>query len=452
MEETLFPLPPKEPRREGDPGRGRPRLKRPDRLQIAWRPSSLDELVAEDHLVRVIWDFVEQLDLSPLYARIAAVEGHPGQSAIDPKILMALWLYATSQGVGSARALERLCREHIAYLWILGGVTVNYHTLADFRTEHGPLLDRLLTDSVAALRAEGLVPLERTAQDGMRVRAHASPGSFQQRQGLEDHRREAEEQIRALKEELEADPGSGTRRQRAARERARRERQERVEKALQNLEELERGQRHSHKPIAKRKPPRASTTDPEARMMRMPEGGFAPAYNAQLSVDTDSGVVVGLDVVQTVDQGQMKPMVEQLERRYGRPPEEHLADGGFATVNDLEAVSPPRGKTVVYMPLPQSGPGTAQPWGRANPPEVIAAWRARMQTPEAQAIYRQRASSVEWVIAMLRNWGLRRVVVRGRQKVKAVLLWFVLLHNLLRWHALRLARGSAPPQLAALSA
>ena len=451
MNETLFPLPPRRETSDQDDLQGRPRLKRPNRSQITFRPSSLEEMVPEEHPVRLIWEWVEQLDLSPLYQDIKAVEGHAGQSAIDPKILMSLWLYATLEGVGSARALDRLCKQHVAYLWILGGVTVNYHTLADFRVDHEAVLDRLLTQSVAVLMNEGLVSMKRTAQDGVRIRASAGVGSFVGRPTLEDHLEKAKEQVRSLHEELDADPGSASRRERAARERVCRERKQHVEKALEHMQEMEEKQRKSHKPAAKRKAPKASTTDPEARIMRMPDGGFRPAYNGQLTVDAESRVVVGLEVVNAVDQGQMEPMIRQLEDRYGQTPTEYLADPGFATREDIEALTPPQGKTLVYIPFPDLPPESKGAWSNPKPSEAVAAWRERMETDEAQAIYRERASSVEWVLAVMRNRGLQQFRVRGLQKVKAVLLWFALLHNLLRAHALRQA-ARAGPELSLASA
>lgn len=444
MNETLFPLPPRRETSDQDDLQGRPRLKRPNRSQITFRPSSLEEMVPEEHPVRLIWEWVKQLDLSPLYQEIRAVEGHAGQSAIDPKILMSLWLYATLEGVGSARALDRLCKQHVAYLWILGGVTVNYHTLADFRVDHEAILDQLLTQSVAALMEEGLVNMKRTAQDGVRVRASAGGGSFVGRSTLEDHLEKAEEQVRSLSEELEADPGATSRRVCAARERVRRERKQRVEKALEHMQEMEEKQRKSHKSAAKRKAPRTSTTDPEARIMRMSDGGFRPAYNGQLSVDAESRIVLGLDVVNAVDQGQMEPMIRQLEDRYGQTPAEHLADPGFATLKDIEALSAPQGKTAVYIPFPDLSPESKGAWSNPGSSAAIAAWQERMETDEAQDIYRERASSVEWVFAEMRNRGLQQFRIRGLRKVKAVLLWFALLHNLLRGYALRRASRAGP--------
>src|SRR3954469_7235831 len=203
---------------------GCPRLRTANRQQIVFRTASLDELIPADHPARMVWDYVEGLDLRPLYDCIKAVERAPGRAPIDPKILMTLWLYATIEGIGSARHLDELCREHAAFQWIAGDVSTNYHTLADFRTDHVELLDDLLTKSVATLIAEDLVDLNRVAQDGMRVRASAGASSFRRRPTLEEALIEAEAQIEALRSEVEEDPTAGGRRERAARERAARER------------------------------------------------------------------------------------------------------------------------------------------------------------------------------------------------------------------------------------
>jgi len=439
MEETLFRILPEADPDRNEPTGGRPRLKRPNREQMAFRPSNLEEMVPEDHPVRLIWSFVEELDLSPLYAQILAVEGGPGQSTIDPRLLMALWLYATLEGVGSARALDRLCQEHIAYLWILGGVTVNYHTLADFRVSQGEFLDQLLSQSVASLMAEGLVSLERTAQDGLRVRASAGKKSFRGREKLQACLQEAEAQVERLRAELETDPGASSRRQRAARERARRDRAARVRRALKQMEVMEEQRAKSTRKESSRKPPRASTTDPDARIMKMADGGFRPAYNVQMDVETAARLIVGVTVTNAgVDQGQMAPMVEQEQRRYGEVAEEHLVDGGFATHHDIQEVAD-KG-VAVYAPLPETRPVIKTPHGPPEPlPPAVIAWRERMQTEEAKAIYKQRASSVEWVNAVLCNRGLRQFTVRGLEKVRAVVLWFSLLHNLLLGHKLRQA-------------
>src|SRR4051794_10526541 len=208
------------------PASGRPRVRTANRQQVVFRAGPLDALIPQDHPARIVWDYVDGLDLAPLYDRIKSVERGPGRTPIDPKILMALSLYTTVEGVGSARRLDELCREHVAFQWIAGDVSTNYHTLADFRTDHVALLDDLLTTSVAALIAEDLVDLNRVAQDGMRVRASAGAASFRRRPTLEEALAEAEQQVEALRQEVEEDPAATDRRQRGARERAARERVE----------------------------------------------------------------------------------------------------------------------------------------------------------------------------------------------------------------------------------
>lgn len=431
--DTLFPLPhsPK-PENGGGEAPRIPRLKMANRTQIELRPVDLEGLLPADHRARLVWQFVEGLDLSELYAPIRAVEGHAGRPAIDPKILMALWLYATLEGVGSARALARLCEQHDAYRWIAGGVSVNAHTLSDFRVGHAEAMDQLLTQSVAVLMKAGAVTLQRVAQDGMRVRASAGAASFRRKKTLKRCRREARAQVRALREELEADPGATERRQQAARQRAAEARQRRVEKALAEMPAVEK-----KKPAAEREEKaRVSTTDPEARVMKMADGGFRPAYNAQLATDTGSQVIVGVEVTNAgSDQGQLGAMREQLRERYGREPEAMLVDGGFAKLEEVEAAS--EAGCVVYAPLMQPRDASRDPY-RALPGDGpgVAAWRQRMGTEEAKAIYKERAATAECVNALSRNRGLHQLPVRGRLKAKVILLWQALVQNLMRMFAL----------------
>ena len=272
-----------------------------------------------------------------MYDRIKAVERGPGRAPIDPKILMALWLYATVEGVGSARHLDELCRDHAAFQWIVGDVSINYHTLADFRTDHVDMLDDLLTKGVATLMAEGLVDLNRVAQDGMRVRASAGAASFRRRPTLEEALAQAEAQVEALRQEVEDDPAATDRRRKAARQRAARERAERIQAALERLPELEAKKKPDQKEQA-----RCSTTDADATVMKMADGGFRPAYNFQFATDTATQFIAGVAVETTgSDAGQMVPMVEQVEERSGKVPPEWLVDGGFAQHDQIEAVSDP---------------------------------------------------------------------------------------------------------------
>jgi len=422
---------------EVETGGGTPRVKRPQRDQIEFRACCWNDLLPEDHQARVVWDYVRSLDLSVLYERIKAIERHAGQSAIDPQIMFALWLYATLRGIGSARELDRRCHPQtgeVPFQWICGGVSVNYHTLADFRTAHVELLDQTLSRSVAVLMQEGLVTLDRVAQDGMKVRASAGAASFRRRRTLEEHLAEAQEQIAALKAELGADPAAANRRQQAARERAARERAERLQRALEQLPEVEGKKKPSEKEKA-----RTSTTDADARVMKMADGGYRPAYNVQLGTDTATQVITGVDVSNSGgDYGKMPPMVEQHEERYGETPDEMLVDGGFAKKDDITQVSPPAGKTTVYAPVQKSKKDDLDPHSprESDSPEV-AEWRTRMATDEAKEIYKERAATAECVNAIARNRGLQQFRVRGSPKVKAVILWYVLAHNMIRAVALR---------------
>ena len=419
---TLFPddIPDDAPPARPMPTPPAPRLREANRTQVCLRPVDLESLLPEDHRARIVWAYVEGLDLTPLYERIQAVEGEAGRSATDPKILLALWLYATLETVGAARALNRLCTAHIAYQWLCGGVSMNYHTLADFRTAHGAFLDTLLTQGVAALMAEGLVELERVAQDGVRVRASAGAASFRRRTTLEACLAEAEAQVQALRAELDADPGATTARQRQAR----------VAQALAHLPALEAKKKPAERPKA-----RASTTDPEARVMKMADGGFRPAYNLQFATDTGVQVIVGVEATNAgTDHGQLAPMVAQVEERHQQTPAAMLVDGGFVTKEDIEAVSE---RTTVYAPVQKPKDPTRDPHAPLpTDTPALAAWRERMGTPEAQAIYKERAATAECVNAQARNRGLRQLCVRGLAKVRVIALWYALAHNLMRAFAL----------------
>ena len=412
--------------------KARARVLMPNRLQMELRPSDLESLLPEGHRARIVWGYVERQDLSAMYERIKAVEGGAGRTAIAPEILYALWLYATLEGVGSARGLERLTQAHDAYRWICGGVQVNYHTLSDFRAEHGEALDGLLTDGVASLMAAGAVRLKRVAQDGMRVRASAGAGSFRRQGKLESYLEQAREQVAALKRQIEEDPGALSRRSQAARERAVREREERIKKALARLPELAKIKQQQGKDAGEA---RASMTDAAASVMKMGDGGFRPAYNAQYATDVESQVIVGAEVV-TVgsDLGQLVPMVEQVSARGGSAPDEWLVDGGYPAHGQLDAAA---AQTTVYAPVPKPKDDTADPHApKATDSEAVAAWRVRMGSEQAKTIYKARAATAECVNALARNRGLTRLQVRGLAKAKNVVLLFALAHNVMRMFAL----------------
>ena len=436
-EDTLFPVSEvSAPADERAEMRAAARVQLPVRNQVEIVMAALDSLLPEDHPARVVWAFVEQQDLSALYARIRATQDRPGRTPIDPRLLMALWLNATLDGMGSARELERRCEADVAYRWLCGGVSVNYHTLSDVRVDHAEFLDALLTRDVAALMHEGLVELTRVAQDGMRVRASAGASSFRRRPTLEQCLEDAKAQVEALRQQAQAQSNSATPRVRAARERAARERQERVERALAKSAAIQ-----AKKSDKDKEKVRLSTTDPETPVMKMGDGGFRPAANVELATDTGSQIITGVDVTgRGSDQGEMAPMVEQHQQRYGTYPEAMLVDGGFANKDDIETVSAPDKGCTVYAPVPKPKDTHRERFEPlAEDSEAVAAWRRRMGTPEAQAIYKQRASTAECVNAIARNRGLRQFTVRGLSKIKTVVLWYVLAHNLMRAYHLRLA-------------
>jgi transposase len=420
---------------------GAPRVLTAQRNQIALRPMDLEATVGPEHAVRNVWAFVERLDLSALYAGIGSVEGGAGRPAIDPQILMALWLHATVDGVGSAREIERLTEAHDAYRWICGGVNVNHHTLSDFRCARVDLLDELLTDSVAVLVNKGLVKLARVAQDGMRVRASAGSASFRRRSTLELCLKQARAQVQALKGELDADPDASNRRRRAAGERAAEAREKRLTQALEQLAQVEK--QKNKKPVAKkeneteeqhkkRSEPRASSTDAEARVMKMADGGFHPAYNVQFTTTTDSQIIVGVEVNNCgSDLGQLSPMLDQVQHRYEQCPAEWLADGGFARNADIEDAH--RRGITVYAPVRHPRDSSRDPHvALPDDSEAIVQWRQRMGSEAAKEIYKQRAATAECVNAIARARGLTQFLVRGLNKVKAVALWYALAHNLMR--------------------
>ena len=298
-EETLFELPAKEEKREPAPtSPGEARVLRPVRDQLEWEVMDLESLLPQDHPARGIWSILERMDLSAFYEPIKAVGSRPGRPTTDPQALLGLWLLATVEGVGSARRLARLCEEHDAYRWMRGRVPVNYHMLSDFRVAHQEALDDLLTQIIGALMAADAVSLNRVAQDGMRVRASAGSASFRGEEKLKMCLEEAREQVERLAKERERpDPGV-TRRERAARERAAREREERVREALSYLprEQAKKERQRRTKSKSQRSritKARVSTTDPETKVMKMPDGGFRPAYNVELATDSANGIIVG---------------------------------------------------------------------------------------------------------------------------------------------------------------
>jgi transposase len=424
------------------------RFIRADRSQTRWDFVDLDALIPRDHRARIVMSFVESLDLSALYDAIKAREGEPGRPPSDPAILLALWLYATIDGVGSARQLERLAQHDPAYRWIAGGVPLNYHGLADFRVEHVEVLDRLLTESVTALIAEGIVSLAEIAVDGTKVRANASRDSFKSGSKLERIGAAVEQRLTTLKAEIESDPEASTRRKRAAQERAAREVKERAERARAALDRVraekeKRAKTHPQDEANKRSAPKVSLSDPEARCMRFPDGAIRPAYNAQIAATPRHGIIVSVAMTdRRNDAGLAAPMVDDIVRRYGKAPNNLLVDTHYATAEDIAALAQHAGPVRVYAPPPAERhdvkPATLAKRAkqRAREPDSVKEWRGRMATPAGQEVYGLR-KLIERINANLKNHGFGFIPVRGLIKAKAVALWHALANNLLAAHRLR---------------
>jgi transposase len=475
------------------------RRKKINRQQLLLRPMEVEKLIEKDHPVRAIWELVGQLDLEPFYADIEAVEGVAGRPVWDPQLLISLWLYAYKEGVSWAREITRLCEYHPAYQWLTGLEVVNYHTLADFRIRHKEALDQLFIEVLGVLSHEGLITLERVMHDGTKVKACASDNSFHRKATLEDHLRLAREQVEQM-----GDPQSEELSQRVAKaqQRALRERQERLEKAIQAVEQMA----ASRSEASEKKEPRASSTDPEARVMMGAKGAYGPGYNVQISTDAKAKIIVGVGVTQAAtDAEELEPAVERIEANLGEKPKQMVVDGGLTNQSTMEAmnekqvdligalperrgvaekrmkqrgVSPdfypqafeydgsvdcyrcPAGKVLHYETEERSGasvrrryrakasecrgcafqaqccPGTKRGRSvvRSEATPEMAAFQAKMETPEAQAIYKQRAGVAEFPNAWIKDKiGLRQFHLRGLVKVTLEAVWACLTYNICQW-------------------
>jgi transposase len=433
------------------------RIRRAERRQTGFELVDLESLVVDDHPVRAVWSFVEGLDLQVFYERIKARGETPGRPATDPRILLALWLYATADGIGSARALARLCEYHTIYRWICGGVGVNHTMLSEFRLESGAFLDRLLTSSLAALMKEGLITLDEVMTDGTKVRAAASRSSMRRRQTLSELEEKARSRVAELKRELEADSAADERRLSKRRLSAAEDRARRVAAALakhpatapkpeKDLSEGDEPPSASGKAGKKPKEERVSTTDPDAPLMKMADGAVRPAYNVQVS--SACGFVVAIEPVQRRnDRGLAPAMVAQVEQRCGKVPDRLLADSGAMTAADIVAIAQTHPSVQVFSPPPArkeaSKPASKARYerNRAAEPQCLKAWRARMDGEEGQAVYKRR-SNTEHVHARLKNRGFGRMVLRGLAKVRIACLLHAVAHNMM-WALSRRALKAA---------
>jgi transposase len=442
----LFPIPEgDEPTERPRPDLGPappPRLRRPDRQQMLMRPCSIEELIGDDHDARLVWQLVETWDLSAFLATIRARGEAPGRAATDPKLLVALWLYAATQGVAGGRELARLCESSDPYRWLCGTVPVNYHLLNDFRVDHEAALKGLLTQMLAVLIHGGLATVSRIAQDGTRVRAGAGANSFKRRETIERALQQAEAHLEIIRRQAERAEDASERRL-AAEARAAQRKIDRMNRSLEELAKVEEAKAQQKAKPTKGNPPRASTTDPEARFMRMADGGNRPAFNVQLAVDIDSRAIVGVDVTNAgSDAGLAEPMRRRIEEQTDGVVEAQMLDGGFVRLEDLDLAAAADPPVTLYMPVPKPRkPGADPHQAKKTDSEAVAEWRRLMGTPEAKEIYKRRASTVETVNAELKTErGLTPFRVRGLPKVRCVALWCALAYNVMHfgWQMLSL--------------
>jgi transposase len=423
------------------------RLRRAERRQVAMVVQCPDDLVGPSHAVRRVMAVVEKLDLGQFCEPIRAREGEAGRDATDPQLLVGLWLYGCIRGIGSARELARRCEESAPFRWLLGGVTVNHRLLSDFRTDHGKALDGLFTQVIASLVDQEVVQVSRVSQDGVRVRVSAGASSFRREERLQELLGKAQQHVEELREQLECpEKAAGiSARQAAVRKRMAKEREQRLEKAIEQLPDLKKRQEAAARKAGQGKRGqqiretalRVSTTDPEMRKMKMPNGGFNPAVNVQLASDTGSRAIVGVEVSREGNDsvGLSAAMRRQVEKRTASKIQQHLMDGGYLCQDDIQQAH--EQGVEIYVPAkpaknPQNRGHELDP--KRGDSEATRAWKQRMASEEGKQIYQERASTSETINADLRTYrGLTQITVRGLNKIKCVALWCALAYNVMHF-------------------
>ena len=408
----------------------KPRVAEPQRRQGVIRFEMPEDTLPPTHAARVLWEVVGTLDLGAFLRGVKAVDGTVGRKTLSPQMKLTLWLYAISKGVGSAREIARLVRSDDGYRWIVGDLEVGHHTLSAFRVGHGGALEQLMTDILGSLLHKGVLSLDLVAQDGMRIRAAATAPSFRGLESLLECREQAALHLKATL--ANADDPELSAGQKAAREAAARDFQQRVEEAISTVAELQKTRRPSEKPA------RASTTDAEARVMNMADGGFRPAYNVQMATAGSPlggpRTIVGVQVTNVgSDMRSIVPMLVQVKLRTGLLPRTLLADANHAAHDGIRAATEAGVEVLIAVPTRSQHAG-----GNADVAPAIVAWRERMTTAEAKKVYRARASLCELMNAHLRSHhGVEQFLVRGLAKVTCVGLLGAIASNVLQ-HAANL--------------
>ena len=497
-------------KRKSEMSLGKPRYEAIDREQLCWRPIDIERLIGADHPARAVWEFIGRLDLSAYQQEVRAVEGKAGRPGWEPRLLISLWVYGYSKGVGSARAIEELCQWEPAYQWLTGSRVINAHTLSDFRVKHDTALNGLFVQTLGLLSADGLITLERVMQDGTKIRAKAASDSFRRQERIEQALKQAKEQVTALEAQSEEET---SRRMAKARQRAARERQERLEQALKEFAQLEKDDKDKESR-------RVSTSDPEARVMKQAGGGYAPSYNVQIDTDAKNCIVVGVGVVQAGnDFEQLGPGIDRVEQNQGKVPDTVVTDGGYVSKDTIiamkergiEYIAPcvdeagkgqssydnrgvsaayhssqfiydgqtdsylcPQGKTLSYegkeqrhlqvsyryrakrsdcagCPMKsQCCPGNrvvGRSVHRSEELAEVAEFRHKMASDTARAIYKTRAQVAETPNLWIKEkFKLRRFSVRGLAKVGMEALWACLTYNIRVWMRLRWRQPAAVVQ------
>jgi transposase len=479
--------------------RGEAKLRTVNRAQKTMAVIDVEELIGPDHKARAIWELAGGLDLSRFSEPIRSMEGKAGAPAWDPRLLVSIWVYAYSEGISSAREIERLMSYEPGLQWLTGLEGINHHTLSDFRVEHRQALDEMFAQLLGLLEAAGLLSLERVMHDGTKIRAQAGADSFRREPTVQEHL----ERARRLIEQM-GDPREDRQGREAAQQRLARERQQRLEQALEQLEQI-----RAHKETAEqREQARVSLSEPEARIMKHGDQALAPSYNVQLSTDSLQKIIVGVDLTQSSSDGEgLVPAMQEVARNLGRPPAQAVVDGGFTNRDSIVALSEvgidligslpdpeersraamkamgidpafapqqfrreaatntlqcPAGQRLVYLgqsrkrgnvyrqyraPTGVCAQCAFQP--RCCPKNPVggrtvsvleaedarvAAFRRKMQTPEARQIYRQRGEIAEFPNAWIKDkLGLRKFRVRGLGKARMEAVWACFTYNILQW-------------------
>lgn len=418
------------------------KLKTSCRHQLEFQFRCLDDLVAEDHRVRLIWDFVSNMDLSACSDDIISLKGNAGRSSTDPKILLTLWIYTIIDGNSSARRLEELCDNHDVYKWICGGVSVNRTTLAEFRSKNPRKFDELLTTCIAVMVKNDLVSDSDFSQDGTRIKANAGCNTFHREDSLKELETKISQHIDSLRKEEKASLNAYENRKLAKKERIALEKQQRVQDALRNLEEarcakINTSQTTGNKLTeAELTDVRASTTDPQVRKMKMGDGGFRLAYNVQFATGLDSRVIYGVDVVNTLDPGTAPRLMaivhDRLQGLKLGKIKTWIADAAYSAKNDIMKVANLFPECFYFAPpKPRKGIDPKKPV--KGDCEAIKKWREMIGSDQVKELYKRRCSTAEFSNMQVKNHDLTEFPVRGMSKVKGVAILHAISHNVMRF-------------------